>query len=407
MENAKRWQLVQAALNGESFDEIVEKASLLLNSPLVIISNTSNIVAHSTTITAPDETWLRAVERGYITLEFSATLNNWDQLQDRGAKYECMTVDQINSRRRRFYRLTVHSQLLGYMNITEVGQSFDATSEEEYHFVAQLIAKELYAHMKFSDPGRKTKNEDILLDLVNDGFVNRGHLIECMHSSSFRPGAEYRVLCADLSSFLSYNADKDNFKLELLNFFPGGAIVIAQQMLIILTEARYCGPGEKERLAALDAYLKKRKLFCGISDSVSDLFLFKRYRKQAVNAVHHRRYLLENNRNYTFYDEVKVYDILSQIPRSELMYYCNRQVYDIYLYDRAQQTDHLDTLMVYLQTNRSIKATASHMHLHRNTINYRIARIRELFQVDLDSFCVADQILLSCQLIKLMQREQN
>lgn len=65
----------------------------------MIISNTSTIIAHSTTLLPPDETWLRAVDRGYITLEFVATLGNWDQLRDRGTKYECMTVSQINSRR--------------------------------------------------------------------------------------------------------------------------------------------------------------------------------------------------------------------------------------------------------------------------------------------------------------------
>ena len=404
MDQTKKWQLVQASLNGESLEQIVEKAALFLNSPLVFIGNTSNIVAHSTAITAPDETWRQAVERGYITLEFSATLSKWDQLKDKGARYECMTVSQISGRRRRFYLLTMHSQLLGYMNVTEAGEAFDATGEEEYYFVAQLIAKELYTHMKFSGSGRKTKNEDILLDLVNDGFVNRGHFIDCLRSSSLRPGAAYRVLCADLTGFLSYNAGKDSFKLELLRFFPGGAIVIAGQALVILAKARHCDPHDSERLKELDGYLKKKKLVCGISDPVSDLFAFKRYRKQAINAVRLRPYLLANDRNHIFYDEVKVYDLLSQIPRSELMYYCGRQAYELYQYDQAQQTCYLNTLMVYLQTNRSVNATARYLHVHRNTINYRIAKMRELFQLDLESFSVTNQILLSCQLIKLMEK---
>ena len=133
-------------------------------------------------------------------------------------------------------------------------------------------------------------------------------------------------------------------------------------------------------------------------------FCLKRYRKQAINAVRLRPYLLANDRNHIFYDEVKVYDLLSQIPRSELMYYCGRQAYELYQYDQAQQTCYLNTLMVYLQTNRSVNATARYLHVHRNTINYRIAKMRELFQLDLESFSVTNQILLSCQLIKLMEK---
>ncbi|WP_418666623.1 PucR family transcriptional regulator [Allofournierella sp.] len=403
MEQVEKWRLVQAALEGESLGQIVEKASLFLSSPLVIIGNTGNIVAHSTALTAPDEIWQQAVKRGYITLEFSATLSRWDQLKDKGARYECMTVSQINGRRRRFYRLMMHSQLLGYMNVTEAGEAFDSTGEEEYHFVAQLIAKELYTQLKFSDLGRKTQNEDILLDLVNDRFVNRGHFIDCLRTSSLRTDVEYRVLCADLADFLSYNAGRDSFKLELLEFFPGGTIVISGQALVMLAQTKHCDPASTERLKKFDGYLKKKKLVCGVSDPLRDLFAFRRYREQALNAVRLRQYLMETQRNYVFYDEVKVYDLLSQIPRSELMYYCGRQAYELYQYDQAQQTCYLNTLMVYLQTNRSVNATARYLHVHRNTINYRISKMRELFQLDLESFSVTNQILLSCQLIKLME----
>lgn len=398
---SERAPLIQAALDGEDLSHLVDRASLYLGSPLVIISNTSTIIAHSTTLLPPDETWLRAVDRGYITLEFVATLGNWDQLRDRGTKYECMTVSQINSRRRRFYKLTMHSQQLGYLNITETGEQFDATDEEDYHFVAQLIAKELYAQTRVGDPGRKTRNEDILLDLANGTFTSRGHFIDRLRFSGFRDGGTYRVLCSDLTSFLSYNADEDTFKQELLQFFPGGAIVTNDRILLILAEARYCDPLDEQRMQAFDAYLRQRGLVCGISDPVSDLFLFREYREQAASAVRHRRHLLDQHTRFVFYDTVKVYDLLDQIPKTELMNYCSRQVYAIYQYDTAQQTEYLDTLRVYLQTNRSVRATAGYLHVHRNTVNYRIARIRELFGVDLEDFSLITQVLLSCQIIRL------
>ena len=117
--------------------------------------------------------------------------------------------------------------------------------------------------------------------------------------------------------------------------------------------------------------------------------------------MRHRRHLLDQHTRFVFYDTVKVYDLLDQIPKTELMNYCSRQVYAIYQYDTAQQTEYLDTLRVYLQTNRSVRATAGYLHVHRNTVNYRIARIRELFGVDLEDFSLITQVLLSCQIIRL------
>jgi|GEM_PF-3025354 len=49
---------------------------------------------------------------------------------------------------------------------------------------------------------------------------------------------------------------------------------------------------------------------------------------------------------------------------------------------RSQQAIH--TLRVYLDTGRNITKTAEHLHLHRNSVHYRIERIRELLNVDLD-----------------------
>ena len=39
--------------------------------------------------------------------------------------------------------------------------------------------------------------------------------------------------------------------------------------------------------------------------------------------------------------------------------------------------------------------------MHRNTINYRIGKIRELFGPEFDALNTANQILLSCQLLQL------
>ena len=108
MDEQLKWELIQAALDGEELDRITDRAAHYLGSPLVVISTTSNIIAHSASLTPPDETWLHAVERGYITLEFVATLAGWDKHKDHGTRYECITV-AINDRRRRFYKLTIHS----------------------------------------------------------------------------------------------------------------------------------------------------------------------------------------------------------------------------------------------------------------------------------------------------------
>jgi PucR C-terminal helix-turn-helix domain/GGDEF-like domain len=53
-------------------------------------------------------------------------------------------------------------------------------------------------------------------------------------------------------------------------------------------------------------------------------------------------------------------------------------------YDADHQTDFLITLRAYLDANGNIAKAAKQLHVHGNTIRYRIARLAEDFQIDLE-----------------------
>lgn len=402
MSEKLRNELIQSVICGEKFNKIVEKAAKYLNNPIVIINNSYNIIAYSTCIQVDDLTWNNAVKRGYITLEFAATLNNWNDIKDENRQYECVTVNKINKLCRRFYKLIINSQLMGYMNITEVNSNFDDIDEDCYYFVSQIFAKEIFINQKFINPNKHTKSEEILLELTHNSYINRLHFVERVQLSNLNIKSKYRVACCDLSNFLSYNADEDNFKHKLLSFFPSGIIIIVQKILIILIDVKHSSYIDFYTDKKLDKYLKSKKLTLGISDVFHDLFEFKRYETQAIKAYENKGFLLYDNYNYAFYEQVKIYDLLNQIPKDNLIYFCNQKIYKIYEYDKANESNYLNTLRIYLQTNRSIKITSNLLYLHRNTINYRILKIKELFEINLDDHTMLNQFLLSCQIMQIL-----
>ena len=51
-------------------------------------------------------------------------------------------------------------------------------------------------------------------------------------------------------------------------------------------------------------------------------------------------------------------------------------------YDRENQTDFLETLKVFLTTRCSQKETADRLHIHLNTLKYRLHRISDLCRTD-------------------------
>jgi len=53
-------------------------------------------------------------------------------------------------------------------------------------------------------------------------------------------------------------------------------------------------------------------------------------------------------------------------------------------YDKKYQTDYLSTLKVYLDNNASVQEVAKETFVHRNTINYKIKKIKEILQCSLN-----------------------
>ncbi|OYP49335.1 hypothetical protein CG709_02805 [Lachnotalea glycerini] len=86
------------------------------------------------------------------------------------------------------------------------------------------------------------------------------------------------------------------------------------------------------------------------------------------------------------YDEMRAYKILTEVEDKEVL----EKIFWEYLgeiveYDNLHNSKYLDSLELYLEYNSSIQLVAEKSFTHRNTINYRMKKIRELLACDLDN----------------------
>lgn len=67
-------------------------------------------------------------------------------------------------------------------------------------------------------------------------------------------------------------------------------------------------------------------------------------------------------------------------------------------YDKKHHTQFYETLYIYLKNERSLIRTAKEMQLHRNSLLYRIRRLEELLDTDLENSMVRLHLLLSYEI---------
>lgn len=85
------------------------------------------------------------------------------------------------------------------------------------------------------------------------------------------------------------------------------------------------------------------------------------------------------------YDEIGVYQLLLPMMSSPESYAFYRHHLGALLeYEREQRGELLHTLEAYFDCAGNLARTAEHIHVHRNTLLYRLSRISQICQVDLD-----------------------
>ena len=62
-----------------------------------------------------------------------------------------------------------------------------------------------------------------------------------------------------------------------------------------------------------------------------------------------------------------------------------------------------DRFWFYLYFERNATAVAEHLHLHRNTVLYRMGRIQERFDLDLSQQEVREKMLIDFKVFFLME----
>ena len=83
--------------------------------------------------------------------------------------------------------------------------------------------------------------------------------------------------------------------------------------------------------------------------------------------------------DYMNYDDMGIYKLLVQIEDTALlteMY--NETLKPLEEFDAANNTDYMNTLKCYLENDSSVQEVAKLTFVHRNTVNYKLRRIKEI-----------------------------
>jgi sugar diacid utilization regulator/putative methionine-R-sulfoxide reductase with GAF domain len=377
-------KLTNMILSGSSIRDILRELKSMINKDIFIIDIFYNLRYHSF---AEDSMLYSVIDNlheliPHLNKERSRYINNEDDFKNI------------------IFPIIVKEEILGWFCVvnaveTHLNQLETITCER----ATTIIALELIKEDEITDMEQSLKG-----DFLDSLMLNND--CEFIKKSAERYGYNFeknhQIIIIDFS--IKTENEQQSKKIikkyyQIINkeskkFFHNSISLIKRNMIIIIIEELKQQPETKIR----DFNLTLKKIFNSIFSLKKNNYSYKMavsssYQKTAEFKKSYFRTLKtldmisgQSEKNYAFYDQLEIKKLLAKNESEELKDFADKILKPLKEYSNSSKNDLLQTLKIYLQSNCSWTESKETLHIHGNTLSYRLNRIKEILNVDFDDY---------------------
>lgn len=399
--NAGMHILVNALFSDQGLQSLIDTASQIFGNPLYFGDLQGKYLAISSGVSPDDEFFRLESKRGYISsegMDFIRKSKIEEKVRELGQPYyfyhpmirQGTLIDAVH----------IQDIPVGHLMLQEANQPISEYDSILLHRFSRLVAMELQKNSFFSN-NKGVMYSYFLADLLRNSESNSAAIKERLTTLGYQL-KEYIYLLVIPSSIYHTSDLKTEIIIQNLRMIlPGSLYVIYEDSIVFLiTKEKYQGLSEFET-NRLSSFLGSSKLKAGISNYFGNLTEASRFYKQAISAVEigmdmNPELPIYYYRDYYLYEILKVY----KKTDSELRYLIHPGLMTLFQYDQEKGTDFLLTLRAYLKTPMHTAEVAKELHIHKNTLLYRLGKIKEITRCD---FLVGEEYMMFNFSIKIME----
>ncbi|NTU89356.1 MAG: PucR family transcriptional regulator [Actinobacteria bacterium] len=242
---------------------------------------------------------------------------------------------------------------------------------------------------RFNDTLNPSYNsESFIVEPLLSGEATQLDTYKLLIIKNWKAQDSYRIVLVGIDQ-LTNDSVLQSFTDMLRSHIPNGIVAFYNHYIVCLVNTT---KDDKAIFAAVSEIQKEIPLRFGISEPFHELLETSYYYRQAMDAFAHG---LTNDIGLTLFHDCGLYELIRTSDR-EYQRFCLHPVISLLRsYDRLNKTDYYNTLETYLHCERSYHRTSGLMFVHRNTILYRIEKIKDTFKLDLDNTYEREYLLVS------------
>ncbi|MCR4435994.1 MAG: helix-turn-helix domain-containing protein [Clostridiales bacterium] len=398
--------LLEALAHESGLQRIVELGYQMLGNPFCIIDRSLKAIAVTTYAKKEDDpVWNEIVTTGYSSIN-TVSFYSLNKLNEMIATHELpfFWVDDYSKYPRIMGKVNIGGKQAAGVIVCAHERPYKEGDLELVSLLCNAIAVEMQKN-KFIHYSRGLIYEDFIEDLL-EGRIKESKVVEeriKILGLSFNK--KLYVLSVDISGFDSTKGVIFHMRNELEKMLCGSKAVVYNDHIVMIASCDKEKTFFERDLKDFAEFLKDHRMVAGISRCFYNLGELREYYLQSVEALKLGA-LMDKEKHVFRYEDYAVYhiaDLCSSL--GDLKKYCHPSLLALMEHDRQNNTNYTQSLYTYIVNSKNLAESANALHIHRNTMIYRIEKIEEIMNVDLNDSNTLLHLHLSFKMLEFDDQE--
>jgi sugar diacid utilization regulator len=410
--NNYAYNLLNMCQRGASVKEIFDAGYAALGNPILLLDASLCLIDHSGAQNIKDEPIIeQTIKNGYITQEyFDEVMEEHDVYYDVDFTTLIIWEKSFLNHRLIAGRIIRNNQLLGYIKLFECNRPVTDLDKQLLIILCKFMSIAI-AETSSRNISNNSMLECFLITLLENKIHDKNAVEERAKLFNLVLYDSMVAITVEYSQIMHKPDVLYLIKKRLQSHFNKNTIVIFKYKIVILLDSRKISDTlSSERMASFEGLLKEINCRAGISMPFTSISDFYNHYQQTIACLEIMNKLAYHSRIAKYADCKLTHMFLYFSQIVDLNDLISEDVKLLLEVDKEKDSDLVETLFCYIRHRQDITSTAEEMHLHYNTIKYRINRIIEVTNIDFDDYQKMYNLIISektMDLIKQLKTTKN
>ncbi len=379
-------EILDALFASKGLQSIVDAASEVFGNPVFINDTSYKILAMSNSFIFKNKTLEEEKQLGYVHASniqamkrdgvFAEKLNTYPGIMTSKRK----DVDETWL----FTTVKIHGIAVANIALVDNVRPFKETDYEILNRFNQIVAIEMEKNNFYKD-NKGVMYSYLINDLLNGKSNNKKSLLQRLETLDWKVYEWFKILIITDNSNEMSQEKMDTIPHQLKKILSDCHWAVYKKNIVFFISRpnkEVFTSNEREKIIS---FLKSNKLVAGESHSFKSLLDSQIYYKQAFRAVDVGTFIKNNEVFFEYSKMIPYYATQILLKRNEINDFTPEAIHIIKKHDEEKGTELMASLEKYLQFVGDPVSASIELNIHRNTLLYRINKIKELTNIDLDN----------------------